>query len=90
MRPADETKRLTNLNARQSIRYVLITEAVVTSGEPARYYSRSQKHLFEIDHTAEEESVAAAAAAESGAPEAEAEAAPAPEHAKPKKRAAGF
>ncbi|KAG0662944.1 hypothetical protein C6P46_003032 [Rhodotorula mucilaginosa] len=73
-----------------SIRYVLITEAVVTSGEPARYYSRSQKHLFEIDHTAEEESVAAAAAAESGAPEAEAEAAPAPEHAKPKKRAAGF
>lgn len=69
-----------------SIRYVLITEAVVTSGAPAKYYSRSQKHLFEIDHTAEEESMAAAA--ESGAPEAEA--APAPEHAKPKKRAAGF
>lgn len=71
----------------QSIRYVLITEAVVTSGAPAKYYSRSQKHLFEIDHTAEEESMAAAAA-ESGAPEADA--APAPEQAKPKKRAAGF
>ncbi|GAA5981359.1 hypothetical protein JCM10908_004081 [Rhodotorula pacifica] len=69
-----------------SIRYVLITEAVVTSGEPAKYYSRSQKHLFEIDHTAEEESMAGT---DAGGP-AQGARQSAEEHAKPKKRAAGF
>ncbi|GAA5867926.1 hypothetical protein JCM3774_004726 [Rhodotorula dairenensis] len=71
-----------------SIRYVLITEAVVTAGAPAKYYSRSQKHLFEIDHTAEDESIAASevgATADNGANKPAAA-----DLAKPKKRAAGF
>lgn len=71
----------------QSIRYVLITEAVVTAGAPAKYYSRSQKHLFEIDHTAEEESMAGPAPGAALGPEPDQ---PAAELVKPKKRAAGF
>ncbi|BGP26117.1 ATP-binding protein [Rhodotorula toruloides] len=38
-----------------SIKYVLITADVVNGKEPAKYYSRSQKHMFELDYTAEEE-----------------------------------
>lgn len=65
-----------------SIRYVLINKAVVTSGEPAKYYSRSQKHLFEIDHTAEEDTVLS--------PSADSVTPPEQAQTKPKKRSAGF
>ncbi|GAA5903113.1 hypothetical protein JCM8208_000454 [Rhodotorula glutinis] len=38
-----------------SIRYVLVTKPVVAAGEPAHYYSRGQKHVFETDFAAEED-----------------------------------
>ncbi|BGP33707.1 ATP-binding protein [Rhodotorula toruloides] len=49
-----------------SIQYVLITAEVVNGKAPAKYYSRSQKHMFELDYTAEEE---AGEEAEGGAAE---------------------
>jgi hypothetical protein len=36
----------------QSVRYCLITEGTVQGTDPARYYSRGQKHVFhnELEH----------------------------------------
>ena len=46
----------------QSVRYCLITEGTVQGTDPARYYSRGQKHVFhnELEHENRQSQPAAA------------------------------
>ncbi|BGP50107.1 ATP-binding protein [Rhodotorula kratochvilovae] len=68
-----------------SIRYVLVTAPVITAREPAHYYSRGQKHVFEGDFAAEEDDEGGAAKGKGKGKEVEGKEAHAEEGEKPKK-----
>lgn len=54
-----------------SIRYVLVVQECIEDKAPVRFYSRGQKHVFEIEHASEEEADLARAREQVQAAEAE-------------------